>query len=110
MTQLNNCIRQGKLKPETLERAAQALKTMAHPQRLRLIEILDREKELPVHQLTEKTGFPQAVISQHLNHMRRIGLLASERRGKEVWYTISDPRPLTILNCICTNCSSEDFE
>lgn len=109
MTKLNPCFKQGNLKPEILERAAQTLKVLAHPHRLRLIEILEREKQLPVHFLVEETGLPQAVISQHLNQMRRIGLLASERRGKEVWYSISDPRPLSILHCICTNCSDGDF-
>jgi DNA-binding transcriptional ArsR family regulator len=105
-----SCIRQGKLKVEALQRAAETLKMLAHPQRLRLIEILEREREVPVYALVEETGFPQAVVSQHLNQMRRVGLLDSERRGKEMWYSISDPRALSILNCICTNCSEKDFE
>jgi len=105
-----NCIRQGKLKVESLERAAETLKLLAHPQRLRLIEILERETEVPVHILVEETEFPQAVVSQHLNQMRRSGLLTAERRGKEMWYSICDPRALSILNCICTQCSEKDFE
>jgi len=105
-----SCIRQGKLKVESLQKAAETLKMLAHPQRLRLIEILERETDMPVHVLMEKTGFPQAVVSQHLNQMRRVGLLTAERRGKEMWYSITDPRALSILNCICTNCSDQDFE
>lgn len=105
-----NCIRQGKLKIDALEKAAETLKMLAHPQRLRLIEILEREETVPVHGLVKETGFPQAVVSQHLNHMRRIGLLCSDRRGKEMWYSICDPRALSILNCICTHCSQNDFE
>jgi ArsR family transcriptional regulator, zinc-responsive transcriptional repressor len=105
-----SCIRQGKLKPVALQRASETLKILAHPQRLRLIEILEREQEVPVHLLVEETGFPQAVVSQHLNQMRRIGLLCAERRGKEMWYSICDPRALSILNCICTHCTDNDFE
>jgi len=105
-----NCIRHGSLKAATLERAAETLKMLAHPQRLRIIEILEREQEVPVYALIEETGFPQAVISQHLNQMRRIGLLTARRQGKEVWYSITDPRALSILNCICTHCSEKDFE
>ena len=105
-----SCIRQGKLKIESLQKAAETLKMLAHPQRLRLIEILERENDMPVHVLMEETGFPQAVVSQHLNQMRRIGLLSAERRGKEMWYSITDPRALSILNCICTHCSEGDFE
>ena len=106
----NNCIRQGKLNAESLQTAAETLKILAHPQRLRLIELLEREQEMPVHLLVEETNFPQAVISQHLNRMRRSGLLNAERRGKEMWYSITDPRALSILNCICTHCSDNDFE
>lgn len=105
-----NCIRQGKLTVDALEKAAATLKMLAHPQRLRIIEILEREQEVPVYAIVEETDFPQAVVSQHLNQMKRVGLLGSERRGKEMWYFISDPRPLAILNCICTHCSEKDFE
>ncbi len=110
MNRENTCIRQGKLKVESLQKAAETLKMLAHPQRLRLIEILEREQEVPVHTLVEETGFPQAVVSQHLNQMRRSGLLNAKRRGKEMWYSITDPRALSILNCICTHCSEKDFE
>ena len=106
----NPCIRQGKLTAEALARAAETLKIIAHPQRLRIIEILEREQEVPVYALIEETGFPQAVVSQHLNQMRRVGLLAAERRGKEMWYSISDPRAFSILNCICTHCPETDLE
>jgi ArsR family transcriptional regulator len=106
----NTCIREGRLTVEALERAAETLKILAHYQRLRIIEILEREQEVPVHALITETGFPQAVVSQHLSLMRRVGLLAGERRGKEMWYSIADPRPLSILNCICTHCTKEDFE
>ena len=105
-----SCLRQGKLKVESLHKAAETLKILAHPQRLRLVEILEREQKVPVHALIEETGFPQAGVSQHLNQMRRMGLVNAERRGKEVWYSISDPRALSILNCICTHCSKGDFE
>lgn len=110
MNSENSCIRQGKLTADALARAAEKLKILAHPQRLRIIEILEREQEGPVHALIEETGFPQAVVSQHLNQMRRVGLLCARRQGKEMWYSITDPRALSILNCICTHCSEQDFE
>ena len=105
-----NCIRQGRLTADALKRAAETLKMLAHPQRLRIIEILEREQEVPVYALIEETGFPQAVVSQHLNQMRRADLLTARRQGKEMWYSITDPRALSILNCICTHCSEKDFE
>jgi DNA-binding transcriptional ArsR family regulator len=83
-----------------LDRMASVLKLLAHPQRLKIIEILEARREAPVHAVTERLGLPQAVTSQHLNAMKRAGLVASRRRGKEVWYEIADPRSITILDCI----------
>ena len=87
------------LSAEILGRMAQVLRLLAHPDRLRIIEILEAGAA-PVHGVVDGLGLPQAATSQHLNQMRRIGLVTAERRGKEVWYAIADPRSLSILNCI----------
>lgn len=94
------------LSPEAVGRAADILRTLAHPMRLRIIDLLNTTGELPVCSITEYLGIAQAATSQHLNHMKRVGLIRSERRGKEVWYSVSDPRPLALLNCICTCCGN----
>lgn len=88
------------LSHEVLARMAQVLKMLAHPDRLKVVEILEREKEAPVHVMMELLGLPQGATSQHLNQMRRANLISAERRGKEVWYRIADRRSLTILDCI----------
>lgn len=106
----SSCIREGRLTAEALARAAEALKILAHPQRLRIIEILEREQEVPVHALIEETALPQPVVSQHLTQMRRTGLVTAARRGKEMWYSIADERALSILDCICNHCTKGDFE
>lgn len=85
---------------ELLQRMAEVLRVLAHAQRLKVIEILQCDTEAPVHSIVDRMGLPQAAVSQHLNHMRRAGLIKSERRGREVWYCISDPSSLTILDCI----------
>ena len=83
-----------------LQRMAGVLRVLAHPHRLKIVELLQREQEAPVYLIQERLGLPQATISQHLNHMRRAGLLESARRGKQVWYGLADPSALTILDCI----------
>lgn len=88
-----------RLSVEDMERMAQVLRLLAHAQRLRLVERLERGAA-PVHDLVEALDLPQATVSQHLNLMRRVGLVGAERRGKEVWYRIADPRSLTILDCM----------
>ncbi len=88
------------IRSETLEHMAQVLKLLAHPHRLKIVEVLERLEEAPVHQITQELDLPQAPTSQHLNHMKRVGLVAADRRGKEVWYRIADPSSLLILDCI----------
>ncbi len=83
-----------------LARMAQVLRLLAHPRRLKIIEILESADAAPVHEIVGRIALPQGATSQHLNQMRRVGLVESERRGKEVWYRISDRRCISILNCI----------
>lgn len=88
---------------EVMERMATVLRLLAHPQRLRVIEFLEERKAAPVFEIVSRLALPQAATSQHLNAMKRVGLIRSERRGKEVWYAIADARALTILGCIRKN-------
>lgn len=94
------------LSSEAVGNAAEMLRTLAHPMRLRIVDLLNTAGELPVCGITEYLEITQAATSQHLNHMRRIGLIQSERRGKEVWYSIADQRPIALLNCICNCCEN----
>lgn len=87
--------------------AAEMLRTLAHPMRLRIIDLLNTARELPVCEITDYLSIAQSATSQHLNHMRRVGLLKTERRGKEVWYSLADARPIALLNCICNCCSND---
>ena len=83
-----------------LARMAKVLKLLAHPYRLKIVDLLEAADAAPVHALVDRLDLPQAAVSGHLKKMLRAGLVASERRGKEVWYSLGDRRSLTILNCM----------
>lgn len=72
-------------------RVAEIFKTLGHWQRLFIICCLC-EKEQSVGELQRRLGARQSVISQHLNRMRREGIVASRRAGMSVHYRIADPR------------------
>ena len=76
------------------------LRLLAHPHRLKIVETLERAGATPVHDLTARLRLPQAAVSGHLARMRAIGLVACERRGREVCYRVADGRSVSILNCI----------
>lgn len=88
------------LSMELLARMAEMLKLLTHPRRLKIIDILDRNGAWPVYRIAEELGLPSSATSQHLNQMKRAGLIAAERHGREVRYAVRDPRALTILGCI----------
>ena len=101
------CIQSKGLTVDFLERTSAFLKIIAHPHRLQIIELLEREGEVNVSSIVEEVQLPQSSVSLHLNQMKRMGLLESERRGKEVIYRIKDPRVLRILDCICKSYHGE---
>lgn len=71
-------------------------KTLGHPQRLELIEQLGQGPR-SVDLLAEKLGLPIANVSQHLQQMRRAGLVAAERQGKFIVYRLADPSVLAAV-------------
>jgi rhodanese-related sulfurtransferase/DNA-binding transcriptional ArsR family regulator len=75
---------------------AAVAKAVAHPHRLELLEQA-AQGERSVEVLAGRTGLSIANASQHLQHMRRAGLLASRRDGKFVLYRLADDGVLDLL-------------
>jgi rhodanese-related sulfurtransferase len=71
-------------------------KTLGHPHRLELLEQL-AQGERSVEALAERSGLSIANASQHLQHMRRAGLVANRREGKFVRYRLADDSVLDVL-------------
>jgi ArsR family transcriptional regulator len=93
--------------PDVISLAAEVIKVLGHPLRLRLIEALD-EGEKTVSQLAEELDAEQAIVSQQLIKMRGRGIVDCRRAGVNVYYCIRNRRVVTILNCI-RGCRVEDF-
>ncbi|MEJ2237739.1 MAG: metalloregulator ArsR/SmtB family transcription factor [Gemmatimonadales bacterium] len=85
--------------PEALSRAADTIKLLGHPERLKIVEILE-SGEATVSQIQEELGMPQAIVSQHLAKMRGCGIVAAERDGVHVYYSVLEPKVRHILECI----------
>jgi rhodanese-related sulfurtransferase len=67
---------------------AEVAKAMAHEYRLELLEHVG-QTERSVEALAALTRLSVANTSQHLQHLRRAGLVASRRDGKRVLYRLS---------------------
>ena len=84
---------------DRLTQAAECLKTLAHPHRLRIVEMLLKSR-YTVGELAEKCGIPSNIASGHLRLMQRCGFLAAERDGRNVYYKITEPCLGKFLACI----------
>jgi len=76
-------------------------KTLGHADRLVMLEQLG-QGEHSVEALALKVGLSIANTSQHLQQLRRAGLVSSRRDGKFVLYKISDPSVFDLLSSIQT--------
>ena len=89
-------------KQALLSQLACVAKALGHAHRLELLE-LSAQGERSVEALAESAGLKVGNASQHLQHLRRAGLLASRRDGKQVLYRLTDEAIvglLTDLRCI----------
>lgn len=84
---------------ERLQRAADILKTVAHPVRLGIIGFLEGGEQ-PVARICERIGAPQPSISHHLNLMKARGILSSRRNGSQVIYSVANKNVIEVIHCV----------
>lgn len=91
------------LSMEDLESAAACLKIMAHPVRLRMVDIL-MHGDFSVGEISEMCEVRHNQACEHLRLMQSCGLLTSERHAQTVYYKIASPRLPALLGCIREHC------
>ncbi len=75
---------------------AAVAKALGHTHRLELLEQL-AQGERSVEAVAQRTGLSIANASQHLQHMRRAGMVTARRDGKFVYYRLADDTVLDLL-------------
>ncbi|EWT03463.1 ArsR family transcriptional regulator [Intrasporangium oryzae NRRL B-24470] len=75
---------------------AEFFKTLGHPARIRILELLS-ERDHAVHELLERIDIEPSNLSQQLAVLRRTSLVTSTRQGGEVVYSVSVPEVRDLL-------------
>lgn len=88
---------------DALESAAACLKLLAHPVRLRIVDIL-MQGDFSVGEISEMCEVRHNQACEHLRMMQRFGLLTSERHGQMVYYKIASPQLPALLGCVRVHC------
>ncbi len=84
---------------DSLEQAAECLRTLAHPHRLRIVQMLLSSK-YTVGELAEACEIPSNMASEHLRLMQRCGFLNCKKDGRFAYYTIAEPHLADIMHCV----------
>ncbi len=93
-------MKQTKLTPlPALKEAAECLKILAHPHRLRMVQMLLRGR-YTVGELAEACSIPSHMASEHLRLMQRCGFLTSEKEGRRAYYEVAEPHLAKIMQCV----------
>lgn len=82
-----------------LDRVSGCLRTIGHPDRLRMIAMLLHE-DLAVGELVRRVGLSQPTVSGHLRLLQSRGMLTSKRDGRRILYHVASPALPDICRCI----------
>jgi DNA-binding transcriptional ArsR family regulator len=83
--------------PESIELAAQKLKVLGHPVRLKLLCLIQKQDDSCVGELYTCLNQPQPVVSQHLAVLKENGIVKSEIKGNKRIYSIIDPFVVSLM-------------
>jgi len=75
---------------------AEFFKTLGHPARIRVLELLG-QREHAVAEMLPEVGIEAANMSQHLAVLRRTGLVTTRKEGSTVFYSLTSPHVAELL-------------
>lgn len=82
---------------EEIQQAAEAMKAIAHPLRLKILCVLG-DQEVSVQDIVDQVGTSQSNISQHLAILREKNVLATRKDANRVYYRIGDLRTIKLVS------------
>jgi len=88
---------------------AEMLKSMAHPERLAILELLNNCmcKRMTVKSIYEQLKLDQPVASKHLGIMKRSGLLTRETEGNSTYFSLNQNNAITACFSRCLKSSHD---
>lgn len=84
---------------DLLEEAAACLRVMAHPHRLRMVQMMLQGRHT-VGELAEACEILPHAASTHLRLMQHCGLLSADKEGRRTYYTVAEPHLADLMACV----------
>jgi len=76
---------------------AEFFRALAHPARIRLLELLSDRGEQSVQMLQARLDLDQPIVSQQLAKLRASGIVVSRKEGTTVHYALANPKIADLL-------------
>lgn len=86
-------------KDSNMSARAAVFKALGHPARLAMVVALGKGERC-VCELQELVGSDMSTVSKHLTVLRSVGLVETDKRGKQVFYSLKLPCALGFLDCV----------
>jgi DNA-binding transcriptional ArsR family regulator len=87
---------EGRVSRPLYQLKAEFFKTLGHPARIRVLELLS-QREHAVAELLPEVGVEAANLSQQLAVLRRAGLVVTRKEGSTVYYSLTSPQVAELL-------------
>lgn len=91
---------QEELDIDRVEKIAFVLKTIAHPMRVGIIDLLSQNEKMSVNEITAYLGLEQSLTSHHLANLKMKGVLGSKREGKNIFYFLKMKEVVDIVGIL----------
>ena len=88
------------LNEKQLKKTASTIKAIAHPLRIKILQLLKQQERMSVTEIYEELEIEQAVASLHLNLLKKKGILTGEKEGKNCYYSLKNDIFFTMLDCM----------
>jgi DNA-binding transcriptional ArsR family regulator len=75
-------------------------KLLSDANRLRIVFAIGKDKK-SVSEIMNETSLSQTLVSFHLRPLRESGVLAAERKGAFIYYSVSDSVLIDLLTSLC---------
>jgi DNA-binding transcriptional ArsR family regulator len=83
--------------PAPSDVVAKYFRALGDPTRLRILRLLQADRELSAGDLTRRLGQPQPKVSNHLACLRWCGFVVTRRDHRVIYYRLADQRVATLL-------------
>ena len=88
-----------KIDIQTIRKAARVLRVIGHPDRLRIVEALEKSSR-SVKELMKDLNLSQVSVSKHLAALKKNRIVQSEAVSNFRHYSITYRNAIHILNCL----------